>query len=75
MNIRVRVVVAPGARRERIEEVKPNVFSISVREKAERGEANERVRILLARHFHTIPKSVRILSGHRGKNKTLAIST
>ncbi len=72
--MRVRVVVSPSVRRERLEEVKPNVFAISVREKAERNEANDRACALVARHFGVRPQAVRILSGHRRRSKVVQVS-
>ena len=73
MRVRVRVTVKPSARRERIEEVRPGVFGVSVREKPERGEANERVRVLLSLHFHVPLSAVRFVSGARGKHKTFDV--
>lgn len=72
--MRVRVAVSSSARREHFEEVGPNVFVVFVREKPERNEANERVRLLLARHFHVLTKSVHIISGRQRKKKTFEIS-
>ncbi len=71
--MKVRAIVTPAARRESLEKVKPNVFAIRVRERAERGEANERVRALLARHFRVRIQSVQMVSGHRGRKKTFEI--
>lgn len=71
--MRVRVNVTPSARRERFEETKSNVFVISVREKAERNEANERVRKLLSLHFRVPMSLVRFVSGVRGKSKTFDV--
>lgn len=72
--MRVRVRVHPGARRERMEEIKPGVFEVAVREEAERNEANERVRTLLARHFHVTLRAVRLVSGRRSSSKSFEIS-
>lgn len=62
----IRIKVQAGARKETFAQISENVFEIHVREKAERNEANERVRALIARHFKVSMKNVRILSGQRG---------
>ncbi|MDP2648798.1 MAG: DUF167 domain-containing protein [Patescibacteria group bacterium] len=71
--MRCRVKVSAGARRESLAEGKGGVLGISVREKAERGAANLRVRELVARHFGVSVKAVRIVKGHRGSSKTLEV--
>lgn len=69
----VRVAVKSSARRESLEETKKNTFSITVREKAERGEANDRVRALLARHFRIPVSAIRFVSGARSTKKTFDV--
>ena len=70
----IKVRVKAGARRERLERVGDG-FSVSVREPAERNEANTRVREILA-HFHKIPLShVRFISGHHSPSKKFQIIT
>jgi len=68
----VRVRVTAGARREKIEKTKDG-FVIAVREKAERNEANERVRAILAREFGVPPKAVRLERGARSPGKIFRI--
>ena len=48
-------------------------FEISVREKAERNMANERVIELVARHFKVLKNKIRIVNGHRSSSKLLII--
>ena len=69
----VKVKVKPEAKKEMFTVLKKDSFSISVREKAERGEANSRVRTLLARHFRVLPGVVNIVSGHRSPHKIISI--
>ena len=69
----VRVRVKAGARKERFAELMEHSFDIAVKEKAERNEANNRVRTLIARHFHVPEKDVRVISGHRSARKTLRV--
>ncbi len=71
--MRVRVKVTPDARREKFEEIEKGVFVVAVKERAERNEANARVRELIARHFHVPEGKVRMLAGARGGNKTFDV--
>ena len=65
---RLKVRVTTGTRSESIREV-DGVLVVGVREKPERGEANERVRALIARFFHVAPQKVLLVNGHTRKNK------
>jgi len=71
--VSVRVKVEAGARKEMLVQKGEHAFEIAVREKAERNEANERVRELIARRFLVNVSAVRISSGHRRKNKILSV--
>lgn len=71
--MRVRVVVTPGARRERVESLADDRFKIAVKEPAVGNQANERVRAILATLFHVHKKDVRPLTGMRGKNKMFTL--
>jgi len=48
-------------------------FVISVKEKAERNEANARVLELVARYFKVPVKKVRIINGHRHPSKLIIV--
>lgn len=63
--------VSASSRRDFLEETKPGYFIISVREKAERGEANARVVAILKSHLKA--KNVRIINGHNSPSKLLEI--
>ncbi|QQG37506.1 MAG: DUF167 domain-containing protein [Candidatus Kaiserbacteria bacterium] len=69
----VRVHVKAGARREIFRKVREDLFEISVREEAERNEANARVIELLAAYAGVPQKSVRIITGARSPKKRLRI--
>ncbi len=74
-NLHVRVRVTPGAKKETFtQDEERNVFLASVREPAERNEANERVRELVARFFGVPVGAARLLSGHRSMQKMFSIS-
>lgn len=69
----IKVIATPGGRKESMAETSDRVFSITVREPAERNQANTRIRELLALHFMVPPGKVRILTGHRSHVKMLSI--
>jgi len=72
----IKVLVSPGAKREKVEEKgeKGDTFLISVREPAQGNLANTRVRELVAMRFHAPLGKVRILTGHRSRAKMISIS-
>lgn len=69
----VKVRVRPGARREKVEKTAQG-FSIAVREKAERNEANERVRAILAREYGVPVSAVRMKTGAHSPVKSFSIT-
>jgi uncharacterized protein YggU (UPF0235/DUF167 family) len=69
MYIKVRVIA--GSRIEKITKVNDNSFTVSVKEKAERGLANKRILQIIADIFQT--KNVRIINGHHSPSKLLAV--
>lgn len=70
---RVRAIVTPDARKEFCTETKPGVFEIHVKAKAERGEANERVKEVIARSLGVSPKRLRMVTGMRSPRKTFIV--
>ena len=71
--IQVSVKVTPGSKREEVIEDGERLL-VRVKEPSREGRANEAVIKLVAEHFGVSLKSVRIVSGHRSRNKTLVIS-
>lgn len=69
----IKVIVTPGARKERMERTDEASFAISVKEPAAQNHANTRVRELLAAHFAITTNKVRILTGHRSRSKMISI--
>ena len=71
----VHVKVAAGASKESFSQKKKSVdhFEVSVREKAERNGANNRVLMLVASHFKVPVAKVRIVNGHRHPSKLLIV--
>lgn len=69
----IRVVVVAGARKERVEE-RDGRLAISVKEPAEGGRANARVRELVARHCAAPLSRVSLVKGHKSPRKTFKIA-
>ena len=69
----VHVKVTAGAKKEIWKNKSTDHFEVSVKEKAERNEANNRVLLLVASHFKVPVNKVRIINGHRHPSKLLVI--
>ncbi len=69
----VGVKVKTKAKKEIVEKVKENDFLVSVKEPAEKGKANAAVMKALARYFKIPQTKVRIVSGHKSKQKIVEI--
>ena len=68
----LQVVVRPNSKREGIEE-RDGVIYVRVKEKAEKGKANERLIEILAEHFGVPERNVKILRGAKSRRKTVFI--
>jgi uncharacterized protein YggU (UPF0235/DUF167 family) len=69
----IHITVTAGARKENFQKINEDHFEISVKEKAQRNEANTRVLELMARHFKVPKNKVRIINGHRHPSKLLVV--
>ena len=69
----VHVKVTAGVKKESFRQKSVDHFVISVKEKAQRNEANTRVLELVAKHFKVLPNKVRIINGHHHPSKLLII--
>ena len=69
----IKVKVFAGSKKEEILQKSENGFEISVKEKAERGEANRAVRRALAEYLKISPSKIRIVKGARKPNKIFEI--
>ncbi len=71
----VRVHAKPGSRKETVTHGKEGELFISVREEAERNQANLRLRELVALEYALPLSKVRILSGHHSPVKLFTLDT
>ena len=69
----VRVLVHPGVKKERIFQESETEYTISVREKAERNQANRKNAEIMANEFNVEESRIRIISGHRSQRKMISI--
>lgn len=69
----IHVKVTAGARKESFKKKSEDHFEISVREKAERNMANNRILELVAEHFKVPVAKVRIINGHRHPSKLIVV--
>ncbi len=69
----IKVKIFPGVKKEEVWEKSEGVFEIKVREKAEHGRANKRLKELISKHFKISEKQVKIISGLKRRNKTVSI--
>lgn len=69
----IHVKVTAGARKESFKKKTKDNFEISVKEKAERNQANARILELVALHFKVPTDKVRIINGHHHPRKLLII--
>jgi uncharacterized protein YggU (UPF0235/DUF167 family) len=69
----IRVRAKTKARAETILEER-DTFYIAVKEKAERGEANARIRQVLAERLHCNPKQLRLVKGGTSPSKTYLLT-
>jgi len=65
--------ITAGSKREIFTKIRNNRFEIQVKEKAERNEANKRVIVLLAKEFKIPKNKIKVIKGHKSRNKILEI--
>lgn len=69
----IKVRVKAGQRREEVIKEKDDHFTISVKEKAERNQANKRIVEIITNLFPR--KIVRIINGHQSPSKLIAVDS
>lgn len=68
------VRVTAGAKREKVTEAARGRLIITVKEPAERNEANRRVLELVAAHHHIPKNRVQLVSGHHSPSKVFDVT-
>jgi len=67
MQIRVKVIT--GTNKEKVLEKKDGRFEVHVRAKAEKGKANEEIKVLLSHYFNVSVSSIYLIKGKTTPNK------
>jgi hypothetical protein len=71
--MRITVKAKPNAREEKVEKIDENNFVVSVKERPEKGKANEAIRNALAVYFKVASSRVKIVSGYSSRNKIVEV--
>ncbi|RKY64247.1 MAG: YggU family protein [Candidatus Latescibacterota bacterium] len=72
--MRIRVRVKPRAKEERIEGLSPDgTLVVRVAAPPERGKANERLVRILAEAFGVARSEVRVVAGHKSRDKVVEV--
>ena len=71
--MKINVKAKPGAKEEKIEKIDENNFLVSVKERPEKGKANEAIRNVLAVYFKVASSRIKIVSGYSSRNKIIEI--
>jgi len=71
----IKVKVSTGSSTEKVIEINPGVFKISVRPKPFGGAANKRATELLAKHLGVTVSKVRLVKGHKLPSKVFEVFT
>jgi len=69
----IEVKVQPRAKRPEVVATGANSLTVKVTAPPSRGQANEDVRELLARHFHLPISRVRIVRGEKSRHKLVSL--
>lgn len=67
----IHVKVKTKQKNEYIKELKDNYFEISIREKAEKNMANNKILEILKKHFLTT--NIKIINGHKSPSKLILV--
>ncbi len=71
----IKVKVKAGANKEVVDKINDNHYNISIKEKAERNMANERVCQIIAGILGVNVGKVRIINGHHSPSKLISVMT
>lgn len=72
--MKISVLVKPGAKDERVDQVDKKMYRVSVKARPVDGKANDAVVAVLAKYFSVPKRHVEIVTGTRGKTKIVEIT-
>ncbi len=73
MNKKIILAVVKASAKNNLVEFKNDKYLVSVKAKPLEGQANLAVIKILAEYFKTPQKNIQIISGHKSKNKRIAV--
>ncbi|MEK7647307.1 MAG: DUF167 domain-containing protein [Patescibacteria group bacterium] len=68
------VSAKPNAKENKIELTGEKALKIWVAASPHEGAANKKIIKMLAEYFNTAPSNIKIIRGHNGKNKIIAVT-
>lgn len=71
--MQIRVRVKAGSKEDSVKRLIDDRLAVSVKEKAEGGRANDRVKELLAEYFSVLPNEIKLISGHTSSSKVFVL--
>jgi hypothetical protein len=71
--MKINVKAKPNAKEEKVEKIDENNFVVSVKEKPEKGKANDAIRNALAVYFKIASARVKIIGGYSSRSKIIEI--
>jgi len=71
--MRINIKAKPNSREEKVEKIDENNFVVYVKEKPEKGKANQAIRNALAVYFKVASARVKIVSGYSSRHKIAEI--
>jgi len=72
-NILIKVKVFPNSKEYSLIKKSEDSFIVKVKEKAEKGQANQRTKEILAGYFHLPSGKIRLIKGGKKPNKIFEI--
>jgi uncharacterized protein YggU (UPF0235/DUF167 family) len=69
----IKIKVFPGSKKESVEKKSEDSFAVYLREKAEKGMANKKLRGIIAAYFNVNEERIKIVQGGRSRNKIIDI--
>ncbi len=71
--MKVFVRAKPNAKVEKVKKIDKNHFDVFVKQPPVNGKANQAIINILAEYFKASPSRVKIISGHKSKQKIIEI--
>lgn len=70
---RIKIIAKPKSRKEKVEKIDEGTFKVFVKERPERGKANEAIIRVLSEYFNSPKSKLKIVSGFKSREKIIEI--